>query len=101
MAFMVPVYEESDWFVVETTAGGEVVPADLVGDNPTAERLAQYVEGEVESWERRHAVGARLSASGYMDATDWTLHETIEEARQYIEDTYEVDPETGDELADQ
>jgi hypothetical protein len=100
MAFMVPVYEEGEWYDVDTSAGGSVVPADLVGDKPTRERLAQYVEGEVESWERKHAIGARLSAPGYMDATDWTLHETIEEARQYIEDTYEVDPETGDELAE-
>jgi len=41
---------------------------------------------------------SRLSASGYLDCTDWTgPFESGEEAIMYIQDLYEVD-ENGDEL---
>ena len=43
-------------------------------------------------------VGARLSAAGYMDCTPWTTFATLKEAKEYIVDVYDVDPETGDEL---
>ena len=43
-------------------------------------------------------VGARLSAAGYMDCTPWTIFATLKEAREYIVDVYDVDPETGEEL---
>jgi len=43
-------------------------------------------------------VGARLSAPGYMDCTPWTTFATLKEAKEYIVDAYDVDPETGDEL---
>jgi hypothetical protein len=43
----------------------------------------------------------RLSAPGYMDCTDWSgPFETEQEARDHIAETYDVDPETGDDVAD-
>jgi hypothetical protein len=129
MAFMVPIYEDGDWYVVETTAGTDVVPADLLagkdclcrwdasakglntkydpecsrckGDGIPLDAFAEYVGGEPQSWERKRAIGVRLSAPGYMDATEWTLHDTEEEAREYVRDYEEVDPDTGDDLEDE
>lgn len=38
-------------------------------------------------------IGARLSADGYMDRTDWTIHDTEEEAKEYLEEAYPEDDE--------
>ncbi len=41
----------------------------------------------------------RLSASGYLDCTDWSgPYPTEGAARNAIEDTYDVDCETGEDL---
>ena len=32
--------------------------------------------------------GARLSAPGYMDCTEWSVFDTVSEAEQYLVDTY-------------
>lgn len=98
MSFMKPQYEHALWYEVETTHGTEFVPANLVGDKKGREYLEPYLEGEYISHEMRTGVGARLSAPGYMDCTSWTVFDTKEEARAYIEETYEVDPDTGEEL---
>ena len=100
MAFMVPQYTRDTFFVVDTDAGTEVVPADLVGDNPDPEDFEDYIHGtEVFDYEAEKGWYARLSAPGYLDATDWTgPFETLEDAKDYIEETYDVDPDTGEEL---
>lgn len=85
----------SDWYAVETTNGTEFIEADLVRKNPTNDDFEDYCEGEVESFElKTEKWGARLSAPGYMDRTDWTIHDTAEEAAKYLEETY---PEDEDE----
>jgi hypothetical protein len=38
----------------------------------------EYIEGH----------GARLSAPGYMDCTDWSVFDTVEEAEAYLDDMY-------------
>jgi len=48
--------------------------------------------------EHGQPVGCRLSAAGYMDCTDWTIFATEHEAREYIEEVYDVDADTGEEL---
>lgn len=98
MAFMTPQYEQGLWYEVETTHGTEIIPADLVGEDGGGEELKPYLEGKYVSHEMRSGVGVRLSASGYMDCTPWTVFNTVEEARAYVEGTYEVDPDTGEEL---
>lgn len=102
MAFMVPVIEYGAWYVVECDDGAStVVPADLIGDPPaTAEAIAGYVDGEPATWERVHRWGVRLSAPGYADCTDWTLHDSEAAARKDLRESYEVCPYTGDTLPD-
>jgi hypothetical protein len=45
---------------------------------------------------------ARLSANGYLDCTEWAgPFDSEEDAHNYIADTYEVDPDTGDPLPEE
>ncbi len=50
--------------------------------------LSDYVDGSIESVEFVTGHGARLSASGYMDCTDWTIHTTEHDAIVYLVETY-------------
>src|SRR5262249_22744243 len=90
MAFMEPVYSNAQ-FVTVTHANGESysIPAEYrepLDDGDTVE----ITDGK---W------WCRLSADGYTDQTDWSgPFDTEQEARDHIEDFYEVDPDTGDEL---
>lgn len=92
MAFMQPQYIKDKWLQIETDAGTWFIPEDL-GMDP-----ADCVEGEIEETEVITGYGARLSAPGFMDCTDWCVFDTLAEARSYIEETWEVDPDTGDPL---
>lgn len=121
MAFMIPVAEHMTVYSVETTAGSCIVPADLVslpegvdeaeggtcelvrdGGELTEDDLAvfrDYVEGNptgpVYVWTGWFA---RLSAPGYLDATEWDgPHATEEEALAAVKEFYEVD-DNGDLL---
>ncbi len=100
--FMTPsVWQESVW-VVETRYFTEYVLASLVGPQPTEEDLSQYVEGEIETFELTpDAWCAQLSASGYMDQTDLTLHATREAAEAYLVETYRDEQMGAEDAEDQ
>jgi hypothetical protein len=111
MAFMIPQYTQEPFWLVETTSGTEAVPASLVGADPQGNLnkwpgLKQFLDGDLLDDEEPELVKerfwARLSAPGFMDCTDWGgPFETLDEAKKYIEETYEVDPESGDRLEDE
>lgn len=89
MPHMLPEYDNSAFFLV-TLMDGETaaIPEDVFNrdDYPVGTRF-ERVAG---SW------WARLSAPGFLDATEWGgPFDTESEARAYIEDTYEVDADTG------
>jgi len=102
MAFMEQEVVEDDWLEVETEVGGHCIPADLVGDpdenwddetesyDPDyVADVLQYVEGKrVQEIRKRHGFGARLSAPGYLDCTEWTVFDTEQEALDYLVETY-------------
>jgi len=53
--------------------------------------LEDYVDGKyIEHWEII-GWGARLSAPGYLDCTDWSVFDTEREAKEYLRDTYDVE----------
>lgn len=86
------------WYRVETSQGTQTVPMELIGPEP-ADSLAfdSYVEGgyeSVESWELVEGYGARLSAPGYLDCTEWTVFDTVAEAEKYLEEMYGDDQES-------
>jgi hypothetical protein len=98
MAFMEPEYTNEPFYVGETKYGdGVAYPCSAHGiagsfaENTGA--LLDTVEVISGKW------WCRLSASGYMDCTDWHgPFATADQARNEIEIFYEVDPDTGDEL---
>lgn len=52
-----------------------------------------YAEGQVSEVQLRTGYGARLSAPGYMDRTDWTVFDTAAEAQDYLDENYPEDDE--------
>lgn len=116
MAFMQKqVTDRLAWYEIETNCGTYAIPTadadngkigellrttDLddmsdIQQKEIADTLLQYTEGtKFEGVSVRIGYGARLSAPGYLDCTEWTVFDTQEEAQKYLDDTYEDDEET-------
>lgn len=97
MAFMEQDIEYGKWIIVDGPHGGESIPADLVEKicaysgpkKPIPAALADYCENrEVWSIEIREGYGARLSAPGYLDCTEWIVFDTEQEAQDYLTEMY-------------
>jgi hypothetical protein len=106
MAFMQKqITEKQAWIRVETSYGTEFVDAVSLGlnmrDSQTAthpmrakeretaiSKLSDYCEGTILEWETVRGFGARLSAPGYLDRTEWAVFDTPEEAEKYLEEMY-------------
>jgi len=97
MAFMEPEYDDGAFERYES-ANGEtfIVPAGTYSASDIDDMDISLTEHTIGKWYYR------LSASGYMDCTDWTgPFLTEEEARADLSDTYDCDPDTGDLLDDE
>jgi hypothetical protein len=97
MAFLVPQYSDEPFLVIEEWNCETTITAyaDATLPAKTPRSLTFYTRGD-------HKWFARLSAPGYLDCTDWAgPFDSKEEAQNYIRDTYEVDPETGEALEDE
>ena len=100
MPFMKPQAVNQTMLHVETYNGTEYVPAELVGENPSAEDLQDYVHGEIlltdegtPDMVREEGFYARFSANGFMDCTDWCgPRPSEEEALAYLAETHDVCP---------
>lgn len=94
MSFMQQEIELGEWLEIETSHGTEIIPRDLVGELPddielAAELVADYVQGDrITAIAERKGYGARLSAPGYMDCTDWGVYDTESEARDSLTEMY-------------
>lgn len=101
MAFMEPQYQEGLWLEVLAKDGSlHYLPADLFSKLPDEQELAIYIEVEPSKPEDPatlytvvRGVGARLSAPGYLDCTDWFVHPNLEAATKWIEEEYGDDNE--------
>lgn len=88
----------SYWWEIDTRAEGTIcIPEDLVGkENITIESFKDYVgttdSDDINDWELKFGYGARLSAPGYMDCTEWCVFDSEEEAKDYLVDLYELCP---------
>jgi len=99
-----------NWVRVETTHGTEFIcvadvslfvrdsetrthPMSDEDRDATIEKICPYVEGKPLSWENIKGYGARLSAPGYLDCTEWAVFDTREEAEEYLDETYPNDEE--------
>ena len=74
------ITELMKWLLVETDEGTMCLPlGDVLNLDVSSVHEVQVQEG----------YGARLSMPGYLDCTDWSVHETEKEAWEYLQDTYE------------
>ena len=97
--FMKPEIIEQDWYKVETSDGTWWVPDDCVGNTiQDIMEFEDYVEGIPQEYEKIHGFGARLSAPGYMDCTEWCVFDNECEAVSYLCETYDLVacPECGE-----
>jgi hypothetical protein len=69
-------------YKVDGDQGTEVFPAEYFTIKQARNEYAGKRIDEVTV--RKDWYGARLSAPGYMDATDWSCFDTEEAARQYL-----------------
>jgi hypothetical protein len=82
-----------EWYVIETNQGTWFVPKDDIGEVTELADLKDYVEGTPESFTTREGYGARLSAPGYLDCTEWSVFDTPEQAEEYLDEYYPEDEE--------
>jgi hypothetical protein len=115
MSFMKPVAEFMEALIVETNRGTQVIPGNIITEEDMnlfseadgelnediQEAILEYCEGnKVFSFEVSEGWYSRLSAEGFLDATDWMgPYNTEEKAGKAIMEFYEVD-ENGDPTED-
>ncbi len=106
--FMQPsITRKMAWVELDGTHGSTFLPLADVGafvpsetdddDEAEIEYYSEYYEGTIQSINYVDGFGARLSAPGYMDATDWTVFPTEAEAEDYLVDTYGDDIELDED----
>jgi len=108
------VTHKQAWIEVETTYGTEWLDAVSlslnVRDSQTethpltdkeresiVSQLSDYCEGTIQEWKTVRGYGARLSAPGYMDCTEWSVFDTPEEAEKYLDEMYGDDEDETDD----
>lgn len=107
MGFMQQQIIKDEWYGVETGNGTEYIPSDLAAlgltvgttyddDSPEWEEiigaLQDYTEcTDISSVELIEGYGARLSAPGYMDCTEWSVFDTEAEAQAFLDEFYGED----------
>lgn len=90
-SFMKPQIVQDDWMQIDTSEGSFCLPTYALGDNPSAETIQDHCGGEYFGHETISGWGARLSAPGYLDCTDWCVFDTEEEAKEYLREQYDAE----------
>lgn len=106
MSFMQrQITKKRRWIEIDGTCGVTAVDledltqdqrkiADSVDGDDSADsadlqaHFGEYYEGKVQSVTVREGYGARLSAPGYLDCTEWTVFDTVKEAEEHLTDMY-------------
>ncbi len=111
MAFMQQQILYGTWIEAETSDGTDFIPADFgpvsLDLNKTYDddsenwdeicaALRDYVRADLQEVKLIEGYGARLSAPGYMDCTDWSVFASEKEAREYLVEMYGDDEEDED-----
>jgi hypothetical protein len=123
MAFMTPEFIKTDWLYVDTVFGSEYIPLADLGLNLSdieASRSRAVLTGDENSWWREileenynftpvdnlddiydvqilpNKFGVRLSASGYLDKTDWCISDRLRSAIEDLIAIYSIDQDEDD-----
>ncbi len=78
------VTELTKWLQIESSDGTFYMPADMASLCESDFGMADIYDIEVIE-----GYGARLSMPGYLDCTDWSIHDSQNEAWNYLQETYE------------
>jgi len=115
MPHMIPEIVKDRFVCVEGPMGTDYIPIDVwakqevkkVLDSIAREQvedtftkwMKDYTENS-EAWSLSlfHGWGARLSAPGYLDCTEWSVHDSEKDARKYIETFHEVCSFCGEDI---
>lgn len=93
--FMQPQIQFGKYYVVETVEGSEVIPFHVCGPAETNADLALYCSGKAyepdEKPELLDGFVCRLSASGYLDCTDWQGFDTEQECKDSLAEMYDCE----------
>jgi hypothetical protein len=95
MSFMQPVTYHGRYRLFETTAGTELIPADVC-DSDDPKDYADCLEGKFKDDELPEAVEGyygRYSAPGYMDCTSWHRADSEEALLEELNELYGADPD--------
>lgn len=103
MSFMEPqvTRAKETWYQVDTQNEGL---CSYPARDFTRKQVAEMHGVDPDEVDEVKGYGARLSAHGYIDCTEWTVFDTADEAEAYLEETYgddevdETDPDV--ELCD-
>jgi hypothetical protein len=82
------ITEKTKWYEVDTSFGTDFVELDVAGPNQDKEGLSKYCEGAIYAISLIEGYGARLSAPGYLDRTDWGVYDTEKEANEALDDMF-------------
>jgi hypothetical protein len=108
MGFMEQQIRYGEWYEIETMSGTFFIPQAYAMFDTTPngclfdgegeltdegrEILMDYVDvmdaDEISEVAEVTGYGARLSAPGYMDCTEWSVFDTEAEAQEYLDETY-------------
>ncbi len=87
-SFMQHATEYGTFYVGETTEGTTILHRDIF---ETEKRHYKLLRGE--RWRKRRGWFGRLSASGYLDCTDWSgPFDSEKEAKEFLSDLYDGEP---------
>lgn len=90
------ITDNIEWFEIETNEGTIFVPSDEIRREDIKQDYPG-LSGHFDDTATDYACceytiingyGARLSASGYMDCTEWSVFDTAQEAADYLLDVY-------------
>lgn len=98
MSFIKPQIVQDHYFEVSTSEGSFWLPTYALGENPDAKTFQDLYELEYLGHELIYGWGARMSAPGYMDCTDWCVFDTEAEAKEYLRETYDAQIDEVDEV---
>ncbi len=89
MSFMQPQITHEHFQIIETTKEGTIVTPEVCAEYPGNDDAAKAYDVEPSDVSIVFGWGARLSAPGFMDCTEWVVFDTKKEAAEHLLEMFE------------